>query len=225
MNKAPRAVIFDMDGTLIDSERLLIDTWRITAEKHGFDYLHFVEVLKLCIGLRNDETSKVFEREYGPEFDYRAYGEETIEIFLQRVLDGEAGIKPGAFYILEGLRLRGVPIALGTSTRTVRVEPRVRVSGMEGYFDAVVCGDMVSRSKPEPDIFLKAAERLGVSPEKCLVVEDSNAGAEAAFRAGMRVILVPDVLEPSPKNKERAERVCEDLFGAADHIFGLLDGE
>ena len=223
MSRAFKAVIFDMDGTLVDSERLLMDTWRFTAEKHGFDYGHFIEVLKTCIGLRNDASMKIITDEYGPDFDFKGYNEETLAIFLQRILDGEAAVKPGAFHILDGLKARGIRLGLGTSTRSVRTAPRVRVSGMDGYFDAVVCGDMVERSKPAPDIFLRTAEELGVTPSDCVVIEDSNAGVKAAVSAGMRVIMVPDVLEPDSASLESAEKVFTDLFEAAEYLFAELE--
>lgn len=207
-----KAVIFDMDGTLVDSERLLIDCWRYTAEKHGFDYDRFVRTLTLSIGLSTNDTARIFESAYPEGFDYRGLHDETTEIFLQKILDGEMAPKPGAFELLDFLRERGVPMALGTSTKSFKAIPRLRMARMEAYFPVVVYGDMVKAGKPAPDIFLKCCAGLDLAPGEVFAVDDSNAGMEAAWRAGVRPLMVPDVMQPTELTRSRCEAVFSDLF-------------
>ncbi|MBQ4505625.1 MAG: HAD family hydrolase [Firmicutes bacterium] len=217
MEKA-KAVIFDMDGTLLNTEHMLIECWCETAEIYGLDREELVRTLHACIGLKAQDTQEIFRNVYGEDFDYELFYGESGNRLMQKVEDGYLEIKPGACEILEDLSSRGVVTALGTSTRSSKTAARIKAAKMEKYFPIVVCGDMVQRGKPEPDVFLAVIEKLGLEPGEVFIVEDSNAGTEAAWRAGARVLMVPDILPPSEDTKQRCEAIFEDLFGVMEYL-------
>lgn len=109
-------------------------------------------------------------------------------------LAGGVPLKPGCREILASLHARGIPMAIGSSGRRAQIESNLSVSGLTSYFSAIASGDEVLHGKPAPDIFLLAAKRLGVSPADCYVFEDSPNGIRAAHAAGMKPILIPDLM-------------------------------
>lgn len=203
------AVIFDMDGVIFDTERLLIDCWKPVAEAHGVEDIE--ETIYRCIGLSETYSRKVFFDTYGKDFPLDAYQEEVREIFRKRAADGIPE-KAGARELLAGLAAARVPLALASSTREEVVRRELAEAGLLPYFRVVIGGDRIARSKPAPDIFLKAAALLGAAPEECFVVEDSPNGIRAAAAAGMIPLMVPDQLQPD-----------EEIRGLASRIFSSLE--
>ena len=120
-------------------------------------------------------------------------------------------MKPGVREILAFLKERGVPAALATSTGRPRTERRLEMTGLAPYFSAVITGDRVTHSKPDPEIYLLACEALGTAPEHTLAIEDSRNGILSASRAGMPVIMVPDMIPPAPELEALILRKCGDL--------------
>lgn len=130
-------------------------------------------------------------------------------------------VKRGLPELLDYLKENRYQTAVASSSSRATVEDYLRRAKMEGIFSTLICGDMVTRSKPEPDIFLKAAEELGAAPADCLILEDSPNGIRAAHAAGMRVIMVPDLIEPTADLRAMASKVCESLH---DVILFLENG-
>ena len=124
----------------------------------------------------------------------------------------------GAREILADLAARGVPLALASSTEGALVRRELDEAGLLRFFDALVCGDQVRRSKPDPEIFLTAAARLGVEPERCFVIEDSFNGVRAAAAAGMRPLMVPDLLPPDEEMRRLSEAILPDLAAAGRYL-------
>ena len=127
-------------------------------------------------------------------------------------------MKPGIRELLISLKEKGYQIAIASSTRTKLEEKQIEDAGLREYFDVIVGGDMVEKSKPEPDIFLKAAQLLDVQPEKVYVIEDSYNGIRAAFTGGMIPIMVPDMLEPDDEMREKAQYIFKDLYRVKDFL-------
>lgn len=216
MNKQLQAVIFDMDGVIFDSERLVIECWQVIAERH--DIPDIVEICMRVQGNNREETGKRFREKYGNAFPYEAYKQEVSALFRRLYGGGRLPLKPGVAEILDELKRKGMPLALASSTRTDIVKQELADAHLLQCFDTVLGGDMAPRSKPEPDIFLAAAAALGVSPAGCYVLEDSFNGIRAAYRAGMHPVMVPDMQQPTEEIRGLAEVVVENLPAALAYL-------
>ena len=210
-----RAVLFDMDGVIFDSERAVLAVWREIAAELGLPGID--EVFTACVGVNKQRTLEIFLTAY-PDLDFEDFDRRVRTLFLSRYDRGRLPVKPGAAEILRALRGRGVPLALASSTRTETVKQELDEAGLLRYFDTVVGGDRVTRSKPDPEIFLTAAARFGVRPEDCFVIEDSFNGIRAAHAGGFRAIMVPDMLPPDAEMEEKAEIIVKDLFEAERYL-------
>lgn len=216
MGKQVQAVIFDMDGVIFDSERLVIECWEVIAKKHNIPDI--VEICMRVQGNNREETGKRFREKYGNDFPYEAYKKEVSALFRHLYGGGRLPLKPGVMKILEELKHKRIPLALASSTRTDIVKLELEEANLLHYFDAVLGGDMAARSKPEPDIFIAAAEALGVTPANCYVLEDSFNGIRAAYRAGMHPIMVPDMQQPTEEIRGLAEVIVNNLTVALDYL-------
>ena len=216
MDKQVQAVIFDMDGVIFDSERLVIECWQVIAEKHNIPDI--VEICMRVQGNNRQETGKRFREKYGNDFPYDTYKKEVTALFRERYGEGRLPLKPGVVKILEELKRNNIPLALASSTRSDIVKLEMEEANLLPYFDAVLGGDMVPRSKPEPDIFLAAAKVLGAIPANCYVLEDSFNGIRAAHRAGMHPIMVPDMQQPDEEMRGLAEVIVDDLPKAMGYL-------
>ena len=216
MDKQVQAVIFDMDGVIFDSERLVIECWKVIAEKHNIPDI--VEICMRVQGNNREETGRRFREKYGNGFPYEVYKKEVSALFRHLYGEGRLPLKPGVADILEELKRKRVPLALASSTRTDIVKQELQDANLLPYFDAVLGGDMALRSKPEPDIFLAAAEALGVEPKCCYVLEDSYNGIRAAYRAGMHPIMVPDMQQPTEEIRGLAEVIVDNLLAALEYL-------
>ena len=187
-------IVFDMDGVLINTEALLLKIWKEVAKEN--DIKDIESTLKLCIGITNNETEAVFARIYGKDFPYQKYKAAASEMYCAQIQKDGLPVKPGVYELFGFLKENGWQIGLASSTREAVVRSEMESIGLLDYFHVVVCGDMVPRSKPNPDMYLKACELLNVSPGCCYAVEDSPNGIRAASEAGMKSIMVPDLIEP-----------------------------
>ncbi len=204
-----KAVIFDMDGVIIDSEWLVADCWKMIGQKYGMKDVE--EQCKKCLGLNKEAAIKVFLEHYGKEFPYERYKKEMADLFHQRA-ETELLLKPGAKELLLWLRQRGYRIGLATSTRESVAKSELERLEVLSYFDEVVCGDMLKKSKPEPDIYLMACDRLHIHPEESYAIEDSYNGIRSAYSAGMKAIMVPDMMPPTEEMKEKSTVILENLI-------------
>jgi len=188
------AVIFDMDGLLLDSERVALATVAEAAAELGVEWRY--EVGLALVGLNSKDGPAVIRRHLGDDYPvvelYDAFG----RIYETAIADGRIPLKGGAVELFDELDARALRRVVATSTRRSRAEPKLAAVGLLARVHGMVCGDEVLRGKPAPDIFIAAAARLGVPPANCLVLEDSNAGVRGALAAGARVVMVPDLLQP-----------------------------
>lgn len=203
-------VIFDMDGVLFDSESAYIEGY----VRFASDYPDIRETSLSCIGANGQKTREIFLLKYGEDFPFDSYYQK-VRTFVR---SNPIPLKPGVFEIMDYLKEADIPIALASSTSTESVMKMLDEKGLTSYFDVIVCGDMVSYSKPHPEIFLTAAERLGAQPASCFVIEDSYNGIRAAFAAGMRPIMVPDIVQPDEEIRELAEVVLPCLTDVISYL-------
>jgi HAD superfamily hydrolase (TIGR01509 family) len=203
----PRAVIFDMDGLLLDSEPLYRVTWQTAAAdlRCPIDdefYARFV-------GRGNEESERLLVERFGDALPIDEFRRRWRRDWDARMAAAPLPRKPGAIELLDFLDERGTPKALATSSPRALALPCL--GDLASRFDALSFGDEVEHAKPAPDLFLLASQRLRIAPAECLVLEDSEAGVRAARAAGMDVIMVPDLVAPSAEIAAMAKDVCESL--------------
>jgi HAD superfamily hydrolase (TIGR01509 family) len=193
-----KAVIFDMDGLMFDSERLAREAWRVVSARHGIE-ISDAQIDRTrgmtCSEVR-DSMQIYFERN-GSTADARALHRERNDAMHERVEREGIPVKSGLYELIEHCVERGVAVAVATAASPFRLELFLRKSKLEGVFNAIVHGGDVKNGKPHPEIFLTAAERLGLAPRECLALEDSPNGVKSAAAAGMPVIMIPDSIEPT----------------------------
>ena len=165
MNMNFDAVVFDMDGVIFDSERAILLCWKEIAQKRGFSNIE--ETFYKCIGVTNARTKEIVLEDYGQDFPYDEVDSEAMVLFKERYSDGRLPLKQGVNELLEYLKDNKIKIALASSTRREKVLLQLEAAGILKYFEKIVAGDMVERSKPAPDIFLKACEELEYRDEEC----------------------------------------------------------
>lgn len=212
-------VIFDMDGVIFDSERAYVNAYKQLAPKYGLH--NWEQVHRACmdsIGVTREKTRQIFFEYVGYEFDYDTYREEVSEYLKQ--VDYE--VKPGVYELFAWLKEQNAHIALASSTREDSVRRSLDKAKLTPYFETLVCGDMITRSKPDPEIFLTAAKRIGADPASCFVIEDSYNGIRAAHAAGTHAIMVPDILQPDEEIRGLAEVVLPSLVEVREYLEGML---
>mgnify|MGYP000980750892 FL=1 len=211
-----KAVVFDMDGVIFDSERAVMQCWKEVASRHNIPDIE--KAILACTGTTMVRTREIMLNLYGADFPYDEYASESSVIFHSRYDGGRLPVKPGVKELLSFLKEHGKKIALASSTRQQVVTDELRDAGIIGYFDRIICGDMVSRSKPAPDIFLKACEELNVSPSDSYAIEDSYNGIRAAHAGGLHPIMVPDLLPADEEMQSLAEIVLPNLTSVMEYL-------
>ncbi len=205
------AILFDLDGTLVDTESLSITAGIAAFTQHGHSVSRaFFESL---IG-SDDRASDAAFRTAFPGIDLAAVNESFRANYFAQVANG-VPLKPGVAMLLPALRK---PAAIVTSSGRSSAATKLSISGLSVHFAEVITRDDVINAKPDPEPYLLAARLLGASPARCLVFEDSETGAEAAHRAGCRVVQVPDIL---PSQGRWAHHLAPDLLTGA-RLAGLL---
>ena len=190
------AVIFVMDGLLLDTERIALSSFVETCENFGIG--EQTELFMRCIGTNRALGQDVLKEGLQGKVDYLDFECVWDTKYIDCTSNRPIPLKDGTKELLEQLASLIIPVAVATSTDSVRATQRLRDAGISDKFDAIVGGDQVPNSKPHPDIYLKAAAILRVSPEKCLALEDSENGVRSALNAGMTVVQIPDLVQPSP---------------------------
>jgi HAD superfamily hydrolase (TIGR01509 family) len=215
------AVVFDMDGLMLDTERIALVVWRQAAADLGFALDD--EVAERMVGRTSATNRLMLQMHFGESFSYDELWALADSRYLEALNRDGVPRKDGLVELLDFLAARGIPRAVATSTSPDLARHKLERAGVVQYFDIVVGGTDVERGKPAPDIFLRAAERLGKLPVECVALEDSGPGIFAASTAGMVTILIPDGgREPLAETRERATFVVESLFDAKGIVEGLL---
>ena len=204
-----KGAIFDMDGVLVDSEKLYMRFWREASEAFGSE---MSEEMALSLRSNSPETAvPKFLDWFGESADYYAIRELRRRLMADFIDQNGVDLKPGAAELLAFLRERGVKLALATASPVRRARHYLEPHGIFGLFDAVVSGASVARSKPAPDIYLAAADMLGLPPSECFAVEDSPAGVISTRTAGCFTVMVPDLTPPDAQTAGFTDLVVADL--------------
>lgn len=204
-----KTVIFDMDGLMFDTERLNNEAWTAAAQKMGKTVQK--EMLDSMKGVNRVGCDKIMRSWLGEDLnlDYmRTLKQAYTEQYLK---DNGVPVKKGLRELLSYLKTHRYTVVLSTSTSENEALRLLKMADVEKYFDHLVFGNMVEKSKPEPDIFLEAVRRAYTEPENCLVLENSANGVRAAHAAGCHVIMVPDTVPATEELRAMADDVAESL--------------
>jgi len=211
-----KAVIFDMDGVIFDTERARYNCWLKVAKHHNLDDAENVYI-KL-IGVNKAREKEIFFECYGPSYPYEQIQTERKEEYQKTYSNGRLPIKEGAVELLSTLKKENLPIAIASSSDKAVIETLLKDANIRRFFDVIIGGDMISHSKPDPEIFLKAIAALKFAPKECIVIEDSYNGIRAAYAAGANPVMVPDMLPPSDEMREKAAAILPCLTEVWDFI-------
>ena len=210
------AVIFDLDGLLADTEIISLKVYQELLKDFGILFTEETYSREYS-GHREEENVQRFLDTYDLPWNFDQTLEKVYELEA-RILAKGVNLKKGAKNLLAFLQREGIPIALATSSIESRARMILDSNAILSLFDHLVFAKDVKRSKPYPDIFLKACSDLNVLPENCLVLEDSEAGIEAAYRAGIPVICIPDLKMPAQSFLNKTEQVFQDLDAVRDYL-------
>jgi HAD superfamily hydrolase (TIGR01509 family) len=220
-----KAAIFDMDGLLLDIERIFLDAFINTCAElnYKFDMSLFISI----IGTNSVKTKDILTKWFGRGYNHDRFREVWIRHVEKYLSANHIPVKEGALNLLEKISSVPLPMAIATSTKYHDAVKTLESTGIIDYFRFVIGGDHVTNGKPDPEIYLKAACKLDVDPKECIVFEDSENGVKSAHAAGMDVIQVPDLVTPSEEIKAIGHRIYDSLeivIGDFEHIFsGLRD--
>ena len=211
-----KAVIFDMDGILIDTERISFNAFKEVLK--GYNYEMSEEFYLTMIGRNVKSIKELMLEEYGNDFPFEEVYKKKVKIAIDTIDRDGVIVKPGVHEIVDYLKNNNYRIAVATSTRKERAHYLLEQIGIKDKVDYIICGDQVVNSKPDPEIFLKAAKGIGIEPQNCMVIEDSDAGILAASRAGMTGINVPDMKKPDENMKKLAFKICSSLLDVKTYM-------
>ena len=211
-----KAVIFDMDGLMIDSERATFECYKkILAETNR---TMSVDFYKTFLGRHRDICSQILQEEYGEGRDIKGMAEQ-VHVMLDKSFEEEGvPIKRGLIELLAYLKEKKFTTIVATSSDRERVDKILKLSGLTGYFNGSICGNEVTKGKPNPEIFLKACQRAGCEPFEAYVLEDSEMGIQAAFDAEIDCIVVLDMKYPEDEYAKKARWIVKDLYEAMEII-------
>lgn len=200
--------IFDMDGTLLDTERLYRETWEELAGEYG--QVHNPAFPRAVAGTSGDHMLDVI-RSYYPAVDAEQFRTSCLERVRQKV-ETSVGKKKGMDELLEYLKRNHVKMAVASSNSAAQIKKNMTLAGAVGYFSVLTGGDEIENGKPAPDIFLLAAQRLGIEPSDCYVFEDGINGVRAGVAAGCRTVMIPDGNEANAEMYRICAGVYDDLL-------------
>ncbi|MCD8221654.1 MAG: HAD family phosphatase [Clostridiales bacterium] len=218
-----KAVIFDMDGLMIDSERVTYDGYVIEFGKLGYPYTK--EFYKKLLGKRMPQIYEIHRQAFGEDIDAEGISANVHKYMADRFETEGVPLKKGLTELLQFLKEQQIKTVVATSSTRNRVDHIFELAQIADYFDASVCGDEVTHSKPDPETFLKACEKIGVSPSEAIVLEDSEAGIEAAYNGHIPVICVPDMKYPEPRFEQMAWKIAGSLLDVRDILAKFLSSE
>lgn len=190
-----QAVVFDMDGLMFDSERMIQRSWDVVGVKMGFGKMG--KDIYHTLGLNNAERERYFKSAYGEDFPYLEFRENYRAEVARDTRENGTPVKKGLYELLEVLKEKQMKLAVATSSSYENTVELLKETKVYSYFQEIVTGNMVEHSKPAPDIYQKACEKLNVLPEHALALEDSYNGIRSGYAAGMKVIMIPDLLTDS----------------------------
>ncbi|MEG0367986.1 MAG: HAD family phosphatase [Coprobacillus sp.] len=211
-----KAVIFDMDGLMIDSERATYNGYVKVMNEMGLSIS--VDFYKTLLGKQVTFAYEQFRKVYGEDFPIEKVIDDVHEYLADIFETKGVPVKKGLVELLKYLKENGYKTIVATSSHRTRMEHILTLAGVLSYFDDSVCGNEVKNGKPNPDVFLKACEKAGVQVNEALVLEDSEAGIQAAHTASIPVICIPDMKYPEAEFEAMTTKILDSLDLVIDYI-------
>lgn len=212
-----KAAIFDMDGLLLDSEKLALNAFQAACLE--FDLGDRTDLFMQCVGTNATLGTSILKNGLTGLMDFNEFVQSFEQKYTKLTQHSPVPLKAGAQILLEHLKSIGVPMAIATSSKTESANRKLKGSGIVDYFDFIVGGEQVSKSKPEPEIYLKTASLLCVDPSVCIAFEDSPNGVKAAVAADMTVVQIPDLIEPDDNLLKIGHIVLSSLADVVNYDF------
>lgn len=211
------AIVFDMDGLLFDSERIVQRSWEEAGNQLGLE--HMGETIYHTLGMNLAGRNHYFRNTIAKDFPCEEFAKQARIWFYKIVNEEGLPMKNGARELLEYGKANGYRMAIATSSRREYALKNLKAAKIYDFFDAGVFGDMVQHAKPDPEIYLKACDSIGAAPANCIALEDAPAGIRAAYAAGMKPIMIPDLVAPAPEIEALLYETCDTLLG----VIGILE--
>ena len=205
----PHAVIFDMDGLLIDSETVSAQAFKDTANDYGLSNSY--DIFLSLVGCNENSHKIILEEKLGQQLDTHQFRTDWIDRYQAILAKGVPPLLPGVTELLDWLQSVGIKMAVATSSGANTAEHKLSSNGIIDFFQSITSGDDVEISKPNPEIYIKAAASINVQPSNAWALEDSENGVRAAVAAGLIVIQVPNLVEPSSDLLSLGHTVHTDL--------------
>lgn len=211
-----KGVIFDMDGLMFDTEKIVLRNWSLVMKENGFDYS--TDIYKKTVGLRHAETEKLYRSIYGESFDYQTLRKKVSQMYIEYTEKYGVPHKEGLSELLKYLKGNKILTAVATSTREESASRTLKIAGVTEYFDAFMFGDTVKNGKPDPEIFERARLLLGTEKENTMALEDSINGVKSAYFAGLKTVMIPDMVKPDSDTEKLLYYRCKNLKEIIDII-------
>lgn len=204
-----KAVLFDMDGVLLDTEKVCKATWTLAAKEYNLKNID--EAFYKCVGMNRADTERTLAHYLDGKVSPEVFRKRTSELFYEVEKNQGLDLKPFVVECLAELKTLGFRLSVASSTRGESVRRQLKNAGIIDFFETLTTGELVEHSKPAPDIYLKAAESLSLKCEDCVAVEDSPNGVRAAAAAGIKCVMVPDLIQPDDEMKKTAWKILPSL--------------
>ena len=214
-----KAIIFDMDGLMIDSERVTFECYQERLKDMNLTMDE--EFYKTLLGKPIKGIYQRFYDVYGNDFPIENVIQDVHQLMAERFETEGVPVKKGLVELLHYLKDNNYKTIVATSSNRDRVDKILFQAQITDYFDDSICGDEVTKGKPNPEVFLKSCQKLGVNVDEAIVLEDSEAGIQASYDANIKVICIPDMKYPEKQYEEKTFKILKDLTEVTAYLKSL----
>lgn len=214
-----KAIIFDMDGLMIDSERVTFECYQERLKDMNLTMDE--EFYKTLLGKHIKGIYQRFYDVYGNDFPIQNVIQDVHQLMAERFETEGVPVKKGLVELLHYLKDNNYKTIVATSSNRDRVDKILAQAKITEFFDDSICGDEVTKGKPNPEVFLKSCQKLGVNVDEAIVLEDSEAGIQASYDANIKVICIPDMKYPEKQYEEKTFKILKDLTEVTVYLKSL----
>lgn len=211
-----KAAIFDMDGLLLDTEQVCMTAFQQTCIEMDIPFKQ--DIYLNIIGRNQAGIKPIIEQGYGDVLDYAVFHPRWMQRYLAVVEHQAIPVKSGVIELLEWLQIQNIPMVVATSTHNALAHKKLQLAGLAKYFSHITSGDEVTNGKPDPEIYLLAAQRLHINPKQCLAFEDSNNGVKSAVGAQMTTLQIIDLVEPDTDTRALGHHIFNSMTEALQFL-------